>query len=102
MTEVKRMSRKMVKACDYNEYIAAVVFKMLNEGNVKLCQLETHPYMQIETDIEPCELTYPEGWYYGNGCLRNKHESTTGAYYEVRMVKSDGTRWGDIAKYCNR
>ena len=90
---------KTVNSKDYNGYTAAVVFKMLNERNVKLCNLETPPYMQIETDIEPCELNYPEGWYYVDGCLRNRHESTTEDYYEVRMVKSDGTRWGDVAKY---
>ena len=54
----------------------------------------------IVTDTEPKDLVYPEGWYYAKGSFRNKHMSSTGIYSEVLMMKSDGSFWGDEAKYC--
>jgi len=91
---------KTVKMCDMNKAIASRVFQMLNGSNVRL--KETYSYFGtiIVTDIEPKDLVYPEGWYYAKGALRNKHTSTTGSYDEIRMVKSNGVAWEDIANYC--
>ena len=88
-----------VKMCNMNKRIAAVVFKMLNQGKVRL---EGHPFYEVAiiTDIEPKNLVYPEGWYYAKGKLRNKHTSTTGLYEEIPMLRSNGSLWRDIATYC--
>lgn len=90
-----------VKMCDMSKDIAATVFKMLNYGKV---HLKDHNFFGkiIVTDIEPKNLVYPEGWYYGKGSLRNKHNSTTGMYEEIPMVKSNGDSWEEIARYCTR
>lgn len=98
------MAAETVKMCDMNMRIAATVFEMLNEGKVKI-KTPKYPEMsvyriEIVTDVEPKDLTYPEGWYYAKGCFRNKHQSTTGRYSEARMVKSDGESWRNIAHYC--
>jgi len=88
------------KMCDMSCLIAAKVFEMLNYGKVKL-ENEMNPFMlHIITDTEPKYLIYPEGWYYGKGCFRNKHLSTTGIYEEVPMLKSNGTLWSKSAHYC--
>ena len=91
---------KTVKMCDMSKEIAAQVFQMLNCEKVGLRKLYGNVRGIIVTDTEPRNLVYPEGWYYANGSLRNKHTSSTGVYDEVRMEKSNGTGWGDIAKYC--
>ena len=90
-----------VKTCDLSGEIAAHLFEMLNRDLVKV----ERPYgvyggLYIITDTEPMELCYPEGWYYAKGALRNKHQSTTGAYSEVMMIDSDGEYWNERAKYC--
>lgn len=90
-----------VKMCDMSKYIACNVFKMLNGSNVQLKKINGYS-ISIVTDIEPKNLVYPEGWYYGKGYLRNKHTSTTGIYEEVPMETINGDNWGDIARYCTR
>lgn len=91
---------EVVKTRDLNGELAGMLFELLNYGVVKYSR--TGCYKLITTDTEPSKLRYPEGWYYGKGCFRNKHESTTGIYDEVPMVTSSGDYWGDIAKYCTR
>lgn len=91
---------KTVKMCDMSKEIAAHVFKMLNGNNVRLRETYGCVRTIIVTDVEPKNLVYPEGWYYAKGSFRNKHTSTTGMYGEVRMEKSNGVGWRDIAKYC--
>ena len=88
---------KTVRMCNMPPDIAAKVFEMLNAGQVKTRRNELRVF-QIETDVEPIELIYPEGWYYAKGRFRNKHTSTTGAYIEINMVKSNGEKW-DVP-YC--
>ena len=90
-----------IKMCDMSKDIAATVFQMLNYGNV---HLKEHKIIGkiIVTDVEPKNLVYPEGWYYGKGSLRNKHNSTTRMYEEIPMVKSNGDSWEEIARYCTR
>ena len=90
---------KVVKACDYPLEVALKVLEMLNP---RVSTVWTHGVERraVITDTEPKDLTYPEGWYYAKGNFRNKHTSTTGIYAEVPMMKSDGTDWQDIAKYC--
>lgn len=91
---------KTVKMCDMSKAIATKVFKMLNGSNVHLKETCDYFGTIIVTDIEPKNLVYPEGWYYAKGSFRNKHTSSTGIYDEVRMEKSNGTSWEDIANYC--
>ena len=87
-----------IKSCDFNEYIAGEVFRMLNSEKVSWGR--KNGFHTLITDTEPKELLYPEGWYYAKGAFRNKHMSTTGMYGEIPMVKSDGTSWRDLAIYC--
>ena len=95
---------KTVKMCDMSVDIASRVFEMLNPGKVRLLVPGDNNGMctayLIITDVEPKELTYPEGWYYAKGCFRNKHQSTTGFYGEVIMVTSEREFWKNIAIYC--
>ena len=91
---------KVVKMCDMPVTIATRVFEMLNPGNVQLRKNNAFFRTIIVTDIEPKNLIYPEGWYYAKGRFRNKHTSSTGAYSEVIMRKSDGTLWADLVTYC--
>ena len=95
----------MIKSCDLPGGPAAKLFELLNPGEVeaKIASDDPCDYIQcyeIVTDIEPSALTYPEGWYYAKGNFRNKHNSTTGRYYEIHMVKSNGEPWKETAKYC--
>ena len=89
---------KVVKTCDLSGEVAGKLFEMLNYGEVQYHREGTWKY--IVTDVEPSKLCYPEGWYYGKGCLRNKHTSTNGVYSEIDMMTSDGRMWEDIATYC--
>lgn len=91
---------KTVKMCDMSECIAIEVFRMLNPGKISIERKQTYPYTTIVTDVEPKDLIYPEGWYYAKGTFRNKHTSSTGAYWEVYMKKSNGDFWSDFATYC--
>lgn len=89
---------KVVKMCDMKKSIAVKVFKMLNQEKVHVRE-NNFCELIIVTDIEPKNLIYPEGWYYAKGRFRNKHNSTTGMYDEIRMIKSNGESWKDIALY---
>ena len=93
------MAAKVVKMCDMPLYIAVKVFEALNSGKVKVEGAHMFDAVII-TDTEPMDLVYPEGWYYAKGCFRNKHQSTTGSYYEAQMMMSDGTWWGEKVNYC--
>ena len=92
---------KTIKMCDMSAEIAALVLQALNYPNVNL-EIDQYDNKFICTDIEPKELIYPEGWYYANGNFRNKHQSTTGLYYEMPMLKSNGESWKESATYCTR
>lgn len=93
---------KTVKSCDFNGTIATEVFKMLNPSAVRVRVHVPFYGRAIVTDVEPKDLVYPEGWYYAKGFFRNKNTSSTGAYDEILMMKSNGIYWGEIAKYCTR
>ena len=90
---------KTVKSSDYPVSIALKVFYMLNHETIQITKDSTLQAL-IVTDTEPKDLVYPEGWYYAKGSFRNKHMSSNGIYSEVLMMKSDGSFWGDEAKYC--
>ena len=93
------MATKTVKMCDMDAGIAQKVFQMLNPNKIVLA--EDYCFgVCIYTDTEPKFLIYPEGWYYAKGTFRNKHNSTTGMYYEVKMFKTSGESWEGSAKYC--
>ena len=81
----------VIKTCDLSGHAAAKLFVSINHGRVKLVQHED--YETLVTDIDPRCLDYPEGWYYAKGNFRNKHNSTTGAYSEITMQKSNGEYW---------
>ena len=89
---------KTVKSCDLTRDVAAKLFVLLNPGKVKY-GVYSADYVVI-TDVEPKDLTYPEGWYYSKGTFTNKHNSSSGAYTSLSMVKSNGAFWEDYAKYC--
>ena len=97
---------KTVKMCDLSRDTAAKVFMMLNSGKVKYTEMseafEDSPLTGpvLITDVEPKDLVYPEGWYYVKGKFSNKHNSTTGMYSAIYMVKRNGKFWEDYAKYC--
>ena len=80
-----------VSSVNLPKEIAAQLFVLLNEGDVWIeyegCE------MVLVTDINPKELTYPEGWYFAKECFRNKHNTTLGAYYQVFMQNSKGVLW---------
>ena len=94
------MERKIVKTCDLSAEVAARLFVMLNSEDVYLVKAGSR--IEIYTEKSPLDLRYPEGWYYGKGCFRNKHESTTGSYSEVTMRLPSGAYWEDIVSTCNR
>lgn len=87
---------KTVKMADMSGEIAARVFAMLNPGVVNV--VEGGYGVEIETDTEPKDLIYPEGWYYSKGCFTNKHYSTTGVYSTVVMLNTKRFVW-DVP-YC--
>lgn len=90
---------KTVKMCDLMGETAARVFVMLNPGKVRI---HKHTYtdgnVSIVTDVEPKDLTYPEGWYYAKGYFTNKHNSTTGMYSAIVMFNENYDIW-DVP-YC--
>ncbi|MBR3132704.1 MAG: hypothetical protein IKG42_01260 [Clostridia bacterium] len=90
------MKAKTVKMCDMNAFVAAKVFEMLNPGKIQLQRMGAETV--IRTGIEPKNLVYPEGWYYANMNFRNKHQSTTGFYEEIPMIKPNGDIWDE--PYC--
>ncbi len=89
---------RTVKMCDMSGSIAAKVFEILNTGKVTINVADIDSVTAIITDTEPQELVYPEGWYYANGRLTNKHNSTTGMYDTVLMFHTNGDIWE--ANYC--
>lgn len=90
---------KTVRTADLSGNAAANLFAILNPGEVEY--LPMHPFNfkslppvgVIITDTDPDELNYPEGWYFAKGTFRNKHNSSTGIYEEVPMLKSNGSAW---------
>lgn len=88
-----------VKSCDFNGEIAAMLMVMLNSSFVTLNnQYIDHEF--LVSTVEPAKLIYPEGWYFAKGNVRNKHQSTTGMYYEIPLCKSNNIldRWD--CNYC--
>ena len=92
---------KVVKTSDLNVPVAARLFELLNYGKIKI-KGTTSLNTIIITDEEPINLVYPEGWYYGKGCFRNKHNSTNGVYGEAIMYNTKGEPWELSATYCTR
>ena len=87
---------KTVKTADLSGYLAARLFEALNPDVEYLIEdpfnLSNYNGL-IVTDVDPERLVYPEGWYYAKGCLRNKHNSSTGLYEEIPMCRYDGSPW---------
>ena len=100
MTEKKRrVSQPTVKTADLAASLAGNLFAALNPMEVEF--MRYHPFNQsqypgsgvIITDTNPEELYYPEGWYFAKGNFRNKHNTSSGKYDEIPMLRSDGTPW---------
>ncbi|MBP3800718.1 MAG: hypothetical protein J6I85_01610 [Clostridia bacterium] len=94
---------KIVRMSDMNRDTIAKVFVTLNSGRMKYsfaCDIDLEtpiPGVVLITDVEPKDLTYPEGWGYDNGIFCNKYKSDMTSIF---MVKSNGKFWADSAKYC--
>jgi len=80
--------------------IAARVFEELNQSVVQVIFDKFNGSITIRSSVAPKYLIYPEGWYYANGKLRNKHMSTSGLYEEALMETVDGILWSDVVDYC--
>jgi hypothetical protein len=87
------------KMCDMNKNIAAKVFVLLNNNRISIDNID-NMRMFLITDTEPKDLLYPEGWYYAKGRFTNKHNTSTGLYEEIYMMKSSGESWQQSATYC--
>lgn len=92
---------KTKKIVDSSVEIAAELLEKLNPGKVRIEKTGLSGFVEkiIMTNVRPMDLVYPEGWYYAEGCFRNKHNSASGMYYEMLMIKGDGSFWEDI--YCD-
>ena len=105
-TNTQTAPRQMhtIKCCDLDGDTAAKLFELLNPREVELQRRGfvggVDEIRGIITDVAPDQLLYPEGWYYAKGCLRNKHTSTTGLYYEIPMLTSRHQSWRELASYC--
>ena len=98
-SKTTKPTQPTVKTADFAASLAANLFAALNPTEVEY--MRCHPFNQdsfpatgaIITDANPDTLYYPEGWYCRNGFFRNKYNTTSGAYEEIQMLKSDGTPW---------
>lgn len=99
MRKPQGKSQPTVKTADLAASLAANLFAALNPMEVEY--MRYHPFNQmalptagvIITDANPEDLYYPEGWYFAKGNFRNKHNTTSGKYEEIPMLKHDGTPW---------
>ncbi len=90
---------KTARTADLTGSMAANLFVALNPMEVEY--FHNHPFLQtvlpdggvIVTDVDPNDLIYPEGWYFAKGSFRNKHNTTTGLYDEIPIIRSTGEPW---------
>lgn len=80
-----------IKSCDLTGYLAGKLFAMLNSEQVRTARLGSERV--LISKVHPDQLTYPEGWYFAKGCFRNKHNSSSGIYDEIPLLKENGDRW---------
>lgn len=89
--------KNYVKMADMDIAIAATVFQMLNREHVEVIISPEGTVKQLSViDANPEELLFPEGWYLKwvldeqknerRYWFRNKHNSTTGVYQEIRIT----------------
>ena len=88
---------KVIKSCDLTGPIAGKLFAMLNAAYVYTAKCGNEKV--LVSKVHPDELIYPEGWYYAKGAFRNKHNSTTGLYDEIPILKEDGSSWHGSAAH---
>lgn len=90
---------KIIKTADIKGKDIVVLFVLLNpEVSLK----KECSNIVLSTDKHPRDLVYPEGWFYSHGTLTNKGNSSTGKYYEMKMLKKDGSNWADTFPDCLR
>ena len=88
----------VIKTADLPKQLIAKIFKEINGNKVEL-KTDANGVLVIVTMTEPRKLTYLEGWYYSDGCIRNNNTSTTGSYEEIPLLRPNGCSWKKIAKY---
>lgn len=87
------MARK-IKSNNLSGRIAAELFAMMNKEYVTFKNPGIiSPYLVVTINPNDDKLIYPHGWYFGDGCFRNKHQSTSGIYEEITMVDKDLNIW---------
>ena len=77
---------KTVKSNNLPGKVAAKLFVELNKDYVWLSK-EYDGSLVLATQLKPDDdrLVYPHGWYYAKHAFRNKHESDSGLYEEIKM-----------------
>lgn len=85
---------QVVKTCDLPKSAAVAAFVGLNEAEGKKLMTKTEGQsFYLEAIQDPAGMLYPSGWYFAKCHLRNKHNSTTGLYDQVRVVDITGHSW---------
>lgn len=83
------MARK-IKANNLSGKVAARLFADLNKDYVEFVEYDFKaPVLKCQIDPNDMRLIYPDGWYFGKGTFRNKHQSDSGLYEEIAMVNGD-------------
>ena len=80
-----------IKSQNMPAKFAALLFASMNEQFVELVK-RPDGKVELRTQLKPTDkrLVYPYGWYFAKGNFRNKHQSDSGLYEEVRMKCWDG------------
>ena len=87
-----------IKTAELPIEVAANLFQMLNPEDIQV-EPATYLGLKLVSKKEPCDLRYPEGWYYAKGTFRNKHNTSNGIYEEALMFKPNGYLWMEDATY---
>ncbi len=89
---------KGLNMANYPLRAVLMVFRLLNIGVVRVKRDENGNYA-IFSVCPPTKLRYPKGWYYAKGTIRNKHNTSSGAYSEVILLTITGETWERYANF---
>ena len=86
---------KLIRTADLSARTAAQLMTSINPG---IEYVPNNPFCHdnvgaIITETHPRDLIYPEGWYFSKGNFRNKHNTSSGVYEEIPMIRRDGSQW---------
>ena len=86
---------KKIKSNNLPGKVAARLFADINKKYVEFVEYDYKPsVLKCQIDPNDDRLVYPEGWYFGKGCFRNKHQSDSGIYEEFAIVgAAGGKQW---------